>query len=138
MKILAITIFASLVLSATASAAVGHTCGDFSACPSRARGHLSMVNAQRDVAAEITSEYLPMAETVVGCVRRTRAEVRCGVAVGTVTYGPLGCMPGSACPTAQTVLSQSLVMFARRIGRHSVLVWYGPGKPEGINYVVHS
>jgi hypothetical protein len=122
-------------LASTASATTFHAgiCGDTIACPSHASGYLSLANGRRAVAAELVSENLPMATSITGCSRKNRAEIECGITTARVAYG---CLAGDDCSPPQTIPSQPAVMFARRIGRRSVLVWYGPGKPEGINYVV--
>lgn len=111
-------------------------CGDNHACPTRPRGRLALNVGRRAVTAELASEHLPITESVAGCLRVGRAEVECGVAVGPATYGPVGCAPGGACSPPQTIKSQFAQLFARRIAPDRVLVWYGPGKPAGINYIV--
>lgn len=147
-RILCLILIGSLGVAGTASAAVDArmsftrilgiptgVCGDTNSCPTRPDGGLALAQGQRAVTAELASEDLPTTVTITECSRVGRAEIQCDVAVGPITYGPLGCVPGTACSPPQTVNSQLLHMFARRVGRDRVLVWYGPGKPEGISYI---
>ena len=137
------TCLAALVFASLAQARSPHVprpgvCGQAHACPSRATGRLALGVGRHAVSAELASEQLPIASRVTGCSRVSRAEVECGVAFGAATYGGLGCTDPYSCPPPQRIDSQAAQLFARRIARDRVLVWYGPGKPEGIDYIVRA
>lgn len=131
--LLSLAAFAVLAPGVAAANVRGHTCGDERACPAVAHGFLGMRAARRAIAATVAAVYLPT-PTITACRRRGRAEIVCSLALGNLDYSPLGCASEGQCASS-TLISQTSVVFVRRIQRDRVLTWYGPGKPEGICYI---
>lgn len=111
-------------------------CGIVQPCPTRPYGHLSLATGQEAIRDELRGESYPTSVAVGQCAQRGRT-VRCDVEIGPASYGPLGCAPDTPCDPALFSPGETMTLLARRVASDEILVWYGPGRPVGVQYIVY-